>query len=508
MNATQRAHLLWRKLGQPPNFLVLDSTLSPPVVSAVFRRPWRHEQLVWRRLELPLAELPQEVRRHSLALAILRKDDLPLAAGLLELTADLAPVTFGVKPDGGLVHAGEELAIEQDAVIHASAWPRVILRASREVEITGRLPLSRVRLEVGGPPDRQVIEIRGGDSRMPAPAFFRIAGSSDPVELTIDIEDRYSQADSWLLGLAGSGNLERLEGPPPAAQSCQPPERVAVVFDRTCPDRESWSLARTLALRGELEPDGGRYAKPAPANPAAAPPELNRALREGLAAAIPRVFGEHPILVDGWWFADVASGDLAPPAGVDLPQQGWGALGTAPAGEAGRLFQEASYCPGLDIWDPVGEAALAAVERLSAEPDRRTALVIIGSSPPDVPLSRESPLRRLVDRLQPAASFRRWSSAWDRALELCRHHGIAPVYLFLEHDFGDDRARRDLDAFRDLQVRIREALAACPPLQVIAHPASVEGLLQGLHHAFRLLLERSSGSSTVKILPPREEARG
>ena len=122
---------------------------------------------------------------------------------------------------------------------------------------------------------------------------------------------------------------------------------LAVIFDRTCPDRAAWSQALAVAagsiswlastatggddLWGDESRDSGRLNGP----------DFNKVIRTALGDALAGVLEGQSTRVKAWWFADTAGEGIETPDGVELPLDTYGSVDAAILHQA---FRECTYC--------------------------------------------------------------------------------------------------------------------------------------------------------------------
>ena len=252
--------------------------------------------------------------------------------------------------------------------------------------------------------------------------------------------------------------------------------KLGLVFDCTCPDRSALSHARTL-----------RYA-PLALDDSCLPRDFNQGLRRAVTPALCRVapadlqvhlvaFGDAP----GQGLPTIENLDSLD--GVFQPTSTSFDHGEGPLPTLDARLEQCWYCSGLDVWDPLGEAMQAALQpRSETAPN---AVLIIGNSPPDLPLDGASRFRSLLSFAQDPTGVRRRNRLFTDALRQASERSIPIVYLFLSHEpFSADEVMA-FERFREMQRLINECLRTYLP--TVTAPATTEGLQQGIESVWPLL---------------------
>jgi len=468
-----------------PRDLWLVDVRAEPAVYRVAQRSWARAR--WR-VEVAFphtpapAEVVQALRQSKLPCALVCPSG-PLsasAAALLDAVygADIEVVGL-VQSPRGFYRSGLPVEAEEEDFEDLSMSTSLLLRGAlgrrlRDIDLPAAV-------EVFG---EGLLSIQAGRSRDPLPpsTTFRVPG---PGRLTIDVA-RCHTRPRWRLTLTPPGGapaplrwLRRSGGGRREA-----PKRLAVVFDRSAPDRDQWSAARARAL-GRVAVEVDNFAgEEAPAAPP--PGSLNAGVRAGLAEGLAAALApDAEVMV--WAVADTAGDGLGPPRGATLPADAVTPCGAGAPAQAGDLLAGGRWSTGVDIWDPLEEALPLAVEAACAAPARPGAVLVVGASPPNPLLDSDDPLWAVACALGQETSVRRTSAAWSEALALARERDLPVAYLFLEHDRCADEERKDLDRFRRLQDTVRAALAEMMPVTTaLADRAGVrDGVARALEQAAR-----------------------
>jgi hypothetical protein len=283
-------------------------------------------------------------------------------------------------------------------------------------------------------------------------------------------------------------------------------QRLGLVFDCTCPDRDCWSAARRLMFDPASRVVGQSQYEGKAARRERAPAQLNADIRQGLAAAFRDRFGrpvedrrDKPagsLAIHLAWFADGEGEGVASLEGLEMPIALWGDRGTVPAVELGDLLQRCTYSPGLDVWDPLEEALQIVAAPLLHDPQPGSGILIVGNSPPNMPLLADSPFWKLLDREGMPTTTRRKTTLFTSLVRALDSAGIPLVYLFLTHDRCADEQGRDFQVFDDIQSEVRDALAAYMP--VVRRPADGPGIADGLTEVLGYLERPAVSAATVR----------
>ncbi len=473
--------------GEPPagavDFTVLDYREAAPCWSLIHHRGWARGG--WRQTILARGR-DRGTRRRIRAITDRRLPGVVLiptdVAGVR--TSDIIGSLFGVRDtvsvfctsDGTFLHDGLPLSTDERDYFSSRESAVITVHGAGERRFEGaELPL-RLPLRLPSPGGAQpVVGVTGG-AGLPGQIWYTLGGVREG-NLEIDVTPR-PDGDRWNIHYRDdAGNrqsMRRATGPAPRAIR-RPLDRLAVIFDRTCPDAAAWSAARSLTLRGLLD------------DPRAA--ELNRGLRDGLAAALSKILGPLAIPVDVWW----VSGDAVV------------AAGSAPASETAALLDDAGWAPGEGIWDPLEEGLESALDSLDIDgldPHGSVAVVIVGNSPPRPALDRADPLSEIARFPGFPTRVPHTSAGWRIQLERATSAGVPVRYLFLTHpEHAEDDAAAHA-GFRALRETITRALSRSLPLDAAA--ATREGLHAGLRTVMEAFSTPADAPEGVVI---RDEAR-
>lgn len=460
-------------LGRPRDMVVVDLRDGKARGGICHRRGWARGG--WRTSPLPAADPPwNAIAALRIPTAMIVSPDNDLPEGALHVTE----ARFLRWSDGRVEVGGEDLRARAGEQPDTSRTSTVLLTLTRVERLERRdLPLD---VPVVRPPaaDQPIaVELLSGDETvMPAGWYGLPEGEGGRGILRIDVEARLGP-DRWALRYVPDGKpaipLRSVPPPFPSAASARAPiERLAVILDRTCPDRGAWSAARAASL--------GRGAAADPFDPEPSPRAstdgLNTEIRAALVAAL-QVHGGG-LVVDGWTVADIATDGIAWPAGLEAVGLAVVPTGTAAARDVADLFAQAGWVPGLDLWDPVEVALEGALDRLESDPARRTAVLVVGNSPPNPLLGPTCPFRDVPAALGPQTSVRRQSARWAVQLSRAEHLGVPVAWVFLEGHRCLPADAAALDRALRVQDRVRAALATCVDLTVAN--ADHAGVLAGV----------------------------
>ena len=304
-------------------------------------------------------------------------------------------------------------------------------------------------------------------ARLPPPAWLRVAGPpGGNGRLRIDVVPGAGH-DRW-----------RFDADPPGIGIVQVPEperpdplsRVAIVFDRTCPDAGRWADAQRLAQEIHEAPDQF--------------PSFNEGIRRAMRQALSG--GDWPAGAK-WcvsWFADVPGDGMAQLKGV--PPTG-GEVGPARVVDTAEgladAFDTLTYQPGLDVWDPV-EKALAQTLPFF-ETGEGGVVIIVGNSPPTYP-GPDSPLAPIAAAFGFETGRRTHSDVWHEALKRLGGMGVAVYYVFLRHPAVAGQHMADGEAFLTLQNLVEHGLSQWLPGRVVVVNATPEAVEEGIRRALAL----------------------
>jgi hypothetical protein len=345
-------------------------------------------------------------------------------------------------------------------------------------------------------PARNLVRV-WGESRLgslPAPKWFRLRGQG-ACPLTVGVRTGVL-GDRWEVR-AGDEPAEAVADPREGLAPV-PLRRLGLVFDRTCPDREAWSDARHLMVSGPALRVGREYLG-ADVGPEKPPGDYNRGVREGLTRALTEHLGGERVDIHLAWFADVHEKGVASPDTVTMPLTAAGEVGIRPVSALAEALESCPYSPGLDVWDPLEEALQLAVAPLAAEPRPGSGILIVGNSPPNLPLQATSPFWRLLDfRKGHQTTARRLSKVFTDTLRAAENAGVPLVYLFLTHDRCVPEEWAAFNVFQYLQAEVQRALASYLP--VVAEAADAEGIGRGVAEALRVLREPAVSGVVVRAV--------
>lgn len=295
-----------------------------------------------------------------------------------------------------------------------------------------------------------VIGMNQIELRLPRPATFKVrcgfpsvlrlrgpAGDLHSFKLTPP-EDDVSNAwyDATVVFVDDSPRLE-VDGwsISPLDAEPEPPRRLHIVFDRTCPDTEGWPVAyqTSRAMMGDAQFEAGdeaeamygkgKVAGGAPAGSPATPESANanRRIRQGTASAIDKLRGEYDAGCSINWFADIS--DLS-----------------ADATGSATSVDGLDWLPGVDLFDALEEAMDHVVTR---EVEVGDAIIIIGNSPPRP--GQSAALRALTEQGSRAhrTTAPRWTDdTWERSLRQARRLHCAVLYVWVQPTNVDERYQK------------------------------------------------------------------
>ncbi len=224
-----------------------------------------------------------------------------------------------------------------------------------------------------------------------------------------------------------------------------------IIFDRTTTDKESWVKVRDflrysgtlpqlqlpevqedLKYMGEDDSDASSEQKPDPS-------QWNKTLREFLF----RGFKENiqKLALNGkftfCWFADTVPGGW-----IDMREIAtsppWGKTNERDFSEWNPdILSTYTYLPGMDIFDPVEEALCMTLEDIEFRGVENGCILIIGNSPPTLPMDPKDPLRKLIiskETKRATSNVRDTSVKWQEGLQTCQNESIPFCYLFIKMD--------------------------------------------------------------------------
>jgi len=494
-------------------FIIVDLRGTTVAVYQGFCRPWavggyRAERLFEGEQPNPRV-MAADIMRFDTRIVMVRD----VAGAGVEADAHIELASELVRAEGTVILSCDEhgTLLDRGMSLEFDALASIDLSRSTTVRVHGRqtrqfdnqdLPL-RVRID-SEPSDEAPliigIEAESEHAHLPKPIWIRIPAHGRGT-LVVDLRPRAQGVDRWhlsIVALNGEARTpRRIQDPTTRKRPRRSLDRVALVFDRTCVDGRHWTAAWETMLSGGSSSEVHDEYKASPAN-AEGPrddsangptpwQDFNLEIRTALAEATETLL-EDVDRVHVWWVADTAGRGMAQPQGVVLPDFAVAPAGEGKAGDTDRLLGQASWSPGLDIWDPMEEGLAQAVETLSHTRAHECGIVIVGNSPPTPLLTRDDPFLPVANSLGFMTSVRHTSTVWKDQLRLAREIGIPVVYLFLQHDHCDDKAAKNFETYKRVQARVRDALAATVYLISAAADRS------GVHEGMRLAVERISRS--------------
>jgi hypothetical protein len=466
--------LLRRLIPERRHFTILDGrNPDAPVLQSVFVRSWAPAGFVQRTLHtgsLPsFTHLKEELAEEG---SLVLTADRPLLDDLAGQMSALPGTLLVQHRQGQFYHAGQPLSDREP--VESQTGRTSLLVEGKTALMRQNISLPQVfRVHPCAVAGRSLVRVEGMDpfERLPGPRWFRVVGPAR-VEMRVEVHPS-PVADRWEVMVNGQP-ADPVAAP--TLTAARRLERIGLVFDRTCPDRASWSDARLLLdIPGEFKNDRGVPLWP----------RFNQSIRDGVVEVFRTAEEYRTLQVHLACFADVPGKELASVEGVDMPLTATGDLGTRPADRLGDLLDGCTYSPGLDLWDPLEEALRLVAGPLLRQPRPGTGILIIGNSPPNLPLDGTSPLYGLLDQGGIATTSRRRSSLFTNLIRQLDDQGIPIVYLFLTHDRCGVQEADALHVFQGLHEKIRQILTFY--LKVVTTPADAEGVARGLAEAIAFL---------------------
>lgn len=353
---------------------------------------------------------------------------------------------------------------------------------------------------------------------------FRLTGAGE-VDLLIDVEPSVD-GDRWVVKAVKGGK----EMPPKPQVSKREIRTLIVVFDRTCPDSNKWLAAksslseartqknpiRNVPLEEQYDPRKDRPGVDVASTAESSVPaqqrdasgatyvltDLNKEIKAGLHAGLTRAKSEIPELtareVHLVSFADTAHG-LAPPRGFDMPADPV----TVEHLDLSMLQHKLSnihYCCGMDLWDCLDEALFEVEEKhLVKDPDR-TAILIIGNSPPKPPIKRneryDSTFNSILTLPGSKSTFRKLGT-FPESVRRLKGRGVSLAYLFLGGHCPASRVDPAFERYKTLQELVYKAIEHCG-VHVIASEATSADIDTGTSKAIEYLAAPSWVAVDVK----------
>ncbi|NVB39835.1 hypothetical protein G6O69_18475 [Pseudenhygromyxa sp. WMMC2535] len=387
--------------------------------------------------------------------------------------------------DGISSHAGNELVWNPNAV--------PVLGRSTQLRVEGANTLRRnrcdlpVEIEVSVPscgPSQRVLRIASSSSYatdLPTPLWICIDGPPSG-KLVIDIEPMVD-GDAWKLVYAGSRRNVQVVPAPDQHHRGFHLEHLALVFDRTCPDTQSWARAYAWSRRG---PNADHYSSLSPAlqqsewggaeQPNTVDPEdFNSEIRRTLGRALAEVL-DPEVPVDAWAVKDSHErSDVV----VELTRRS--------GSELAHAFEPCTYSTGIDLFDPIERGLECAIERLENVGAGSAAVLIVGNSPPTVSFG-PGKIRNLLE-FPGYRTFPRFETdLWASVLRRCEEQEVRVVYVFLEHAFRPGELDvRSHDYNRAMTLSNKVALALESDVELVRAQADEPGLRAGIEDALALL---------------------
>ena len=460
-----------------PDFMTIDTRCAPVLIR-------RHYCRSWIRQGFTLAPGPpvDPLDGYVVATALEAMPECPLA--VISTARDPVWSAFSERIAAEFGASRVMQIVDRNGVLHWNAVPlddgqaldrtratRLRITASneyvlRDVDLPAEVAFSLpgpgsapnlLRVEASSPYESERV-------RLPPPTWLRFSGAPGAAgKLRIDVVpgDGY---DHW-----------HFDTDPPDIEAVQVPEpgcpdilsRVAIVFDRTCPDAARWHDALRLAQQVHEAPDQF--------------PSFNEGIRQGTRQALQRADWPAEVRWCVTWFADVPGDGVAQLKGVPPTGSEVGPPLVFDTIEAlADAFDTMTYRPGLDVWDPV-EKALAETLPLFETGEGGT-VIIVGNSPPTYP-GPDSPLAVVAAAFGFETGHRTHSDVWHEALERLGGMGVPVFYVFLRHPAAAGHHMADGEAFLTLQSLVEHGLSQCLPGRVIAVNATPESVEAGIRRA-------------------------
>lgn len=482
-------------IGMPDALYVIDTRRDPVELRHLSWRPWLREGAVDVLLQGVTAADPgsivERVSRDTAPLAVIVGFEDPLWSVFSEQLAasDLGTGRVVQVVDHGGRLVMDAVDVPQRVPIDRSRSTLLTVSARRTLDVRDVDLPCQVELDIiGGEARVNVLRVSATSRfdhngvRLPEPAWLRIVGpvGVSHVTLKVDVTPR-SDRDEWRFEIEPSGfTVEQIAAPP----SFNAHERVAFVLDRTCPDDGRWGDALAVAVN--------RYDGATPLSEFNI--EIRRALEEGL-AGYDWAPGARGAL---YWFADIPGDGVAgvkkgPPITV-----GWGARSEfgLPDG-ASEALSGLGYIPGLDLWDPVGEAVALATDFFRQH--GAGTLLIVGNSPPRV-RTMEGPFRDVARTFGFPTTWRSASDQWAGALGALARLGVDVYYLFLRHGGAGPATEREHHAFEAIQSRVEIALRTSLDGRVVGTRATASGVRTGLVEILNRARSVEFGPSGLEVV--------
>jgi len=356
------------------------------------------------------------------------------------------------------------------------------------------------------------IEIVSSDSRiLHDKKWYRVECDDAECKMNLNMQLEVSAEDA--LYITSENPSFTIQSSPKPRVTGSIPDKLIVVFDRTCPDQDSWLDAYSLSVNSvsinnpvsiDKKPfNPGEEQQANKTSDIAVPPasiELegfgayNRNIRNQLGQAINSLMQTNSnVRLDAWWFADTHSEGLIC-GDIVLPPQSYGKIANQ---IVDTVFANCSYSPGIDLWDPIGETLEKALE----ENLNNSAVIIVGNSPPLVPSEVDSPIRVLLNASGFPITYRRKTcTLWHSVLKKADQKNVPVYYLFLTHQLDEVVQLRISDYLRygDLASKVSASLAKCK-LHLIEKPATTKGIEEGILEISNIIKARLDPISKVVI---------
>lgn len=286
--------------------------------------------------------------------------------------------------------------------------------------------------------------------------------------LAVRIEHSFTRDKIVVEGTTSAGETIKISRGNPRQNLNEQLSSLNIVFDRTCVDDICWSEALSLAMD---------Y-KAAKRQTAHFNNEIRTAIISGIQEALS---GESPN-VSVWCVNDVHDALALPEWFVHEPPQ------STCISEINRPFEElrhpledAFWLPGYDLWDPIGEALLEAVQEAKKD---SSPIVIIGDSPPFPSNDPEDPIQDIRSAFGFQTTMRKYCSSWRQAIKEAQENQLPIIYIFLLHSrlSNTDNSSFQEEALlktKQLENAICKALEK-EPIHLVKERATKEGVHQAL----------------------------
>ena len=336
--------------------------------------------------------------------------------------------------------------------------------------------------------------------------WYRVECDDAKCKMIVDMQVDVPAADSLLI-TSDNLSFSVLSAPKPRVTGSIP-DKLVVIFDRTCPDQDSWLNAYSLSVenKAEIDWDGSGESDMHKDIDEKVPLDFkapkyfgayNETIRNQLGIAINSLMEANPnTQLDLWWFADTTSPGLIK-GNIELSKKSHGKIVSCSNQIDDTIFNTCQYSPGIDLWDPIGETLKKALEGNL----NNSAVIIVGNSPPFVPSEVDSPIRELLNASGFPVTYRRETcTLWHSALNEADNNDIPIYYLFLTHQLSEIVQSRSSGylRYRDLASKVSASLAKCK-LHLIEKPATTKGIEEGILKISNIIESRSDPISKVVI---------